>query len=98
MMLSWFDTKNASRFARELAAFVVGEISASMQVQDFKFSGKVEKTLAGAERRIREFKAQERLNFYKRSTLANSFLWELKDRGCPAEAADQLTEWLTLRL
>lgn len=98
MIFSWFDTTKAVSFGRELAGFVVSEISASMHVRDFKFSGKVEKTLSKAERRIREFKAGERLNFYKRSKLANAFLWELKDQGCPPQPADQLTEWLTVRL
>lgn len=98
MIFSWFDANRSVSFGRELADFVVGEISASTQVRDFKFSGKVEKTLARAERRIREFKSGERLNFYKKSKLANAFLWELRDKGLAAEPADQLTEWLTVRL
>ena len=98
MIFSWFDTKHSATFGRELADFVVAEISASTHMRDFKFSGKVEKMLAKAERRIHEFKAHERLNFYKKSKLANAFLWQLKDKGCPVESADQLTEWLAVRL
>ena len=26
------------------------------------------------------------------------FLWTLKDAGCPEDYANQLTDWLTLRL
>lgn len=95
---TWFDSSQAQAFARELAAFIVAELAGRLDTRDAKFSAKAEKTLAKAARRLQDFKARQRLNFYTRSKLANAFLWALKDAGCPPAYADELTEWLTLRL
>ena len=51
-----------------------------------------------AARKVDAFKKAEPLNFYKKSKLANAFLWGLKDAGCPHDYADDLTRWLTVRL
>ena len=95
---TWFDSRQAESFARDLAAFVLAELAGKLQARDAKFKVKAEKTLMKAARRLQDFKAREKLNFYTRSKLANTFLWALKDAGCPASYADELTEWLTLRL
>jgi hypothetical protein len=97
-MLSWFDTRECVRFGRELAGEVLGALEASTAKRETKFSGKVEKTLVKADGKVRAFKSRERLNFYKRSKLANEFLWALQDGGCPPAYAKELTEWLTFRL
>jgi hypothetical protein len=54
--------------------------------------------LVRADQRVQEFKARERLNVYKKAKLANAFLWTLRDRGCSPEYANQLTDWLSVRL
>lgn len=96
--LRWLDTKQAKSFANELAAFVLGELNHPRVDKDTKFMQKAQKTLRKAAVRVQEFRASNRLNFYQRSVLANQFLWALRDGGCPQSYADQLTEWLTLRL
>jgi hypothetical protein len=98
MMLKWLDAGEAARFGAELAVFVMDELSGSVQKRDAKFAVKAEKVLVKAARRTEQFQSRERLNFYKKSKLANAFLWTLRERGCPLEYADQLTKWLTLRL
>ena len=98
MIFSWFSTSESVRFGRELATFVLSELSASQAKKDAKFTAKAEKALIRADVRVREFKVRERMNFYKRAKLANAFLWKLKDEGCPQDYADELTEWLSLRL
>jgi hypothetical protein len=95
---TWFDSAQAQDFARELAAFMVAELAGKRDARDAKFSAKAEKTLAKAARRLQDFKARHPLNFYTRSKLANAFLWALKDAGLPPAYADELAEWLTLRL
>jgi len=97
-MLQYFNTRNSDRFARELAQELMTELGASIGKKDAKFTAKAEKALVRADGKVRSFKAKERLNFYKRSKLANAFLWALKDGGCPPDYASELTEWLTLRL
>lgn len=97
-MLSWFSTSDSVRFGQDLARFVLSELAAAGQKKEAKFSAKAEKALLRADQRVREFKGQERMNFYKKARLANAFLWTLKDSGCPQDFADQLTEWLSVRL
>jgi len=95
---SWFNSREAEAFARELAELILLELKGQMHARDAKFAAKAEKTLAKAARRLQDFKSRRKLNFYTKSRLANSFLWALKDAQCPSAYADELTEWLTLRL
>ncbi|KQT12360.1 hypothetical protein [Ramlibacter sp. Leaf400] len=97
-MLSWFDTRESKRFARDLALQLLGTLETSTAKGEAKFMAKTEKALVRADREVGDFRQRERMNFYKRSALANTFLWTLKDGGCPTEYATQLTEWLTVRL
>ena len=78
--------------------FVLSELAASTEKRADKFTGKAEKVLIRADQRVRDFKARERLNVYKKAKLANAFLWTLKDNGCSQEYANQLTDWLSVRL
>jgi hypothetical protein len=98
MIFSWFSSRASVRFGRELAGFVLSELSASTARKEAKFTAKAEKALIRADQRVRQFKAAERMNVYKKAKLANAFLWTLKDKGCPPDYATELTEWLSLRL
>ncbi|MDB5858821.1 MAG: hypothetical protein JWQ76_2510 [Ramlibacter sp.] len=97
-MISWFSSTASVRFGQELAVFLLSEFSGSVPKRNAKFSAKAEKALVRADQRVREFRVRERMNFYKRAKLANAFLWKLKDGGCSEEYANELTEWLTMRL
>ena len=92
------NTKEAKLFASELAMLVLTELNHPRADKDAKFMEKAQNTLAKVAARLQEFKAKNNLNFYQRSVLANQFLWALRDGECPKSYADQLTEWLTLRL
>ncbi len=94
----WLSTKEAKAFANDLAGFVLVELNHPRVDKEAKFMEKAQKTLTKAALRLQKFKAENSLNFYQRSVLANHFLWTLRDGGCPQPYADQLTEWLTLRL
>lgn len=95
----WIDARDAQAFADELAAFILAELNHPKVVaKDAKFMDKAQKTLAKAATRLQNFKSTSPLNFYKRARLANQFLWALRDGGCPQAYADELTEWLTMRL
>ena len=98
MMLKWFDSAPAVAFGKELAGFLLSQLQSSVARRDAKFQARAEKALLQADRRVRDFKAGESLNVWKRSKLANAFLWSLKDGGCPDDYAAELTRWLTIRL
>lgn len=97
-MFRWFSTKEAERFGKELAGSLLTELTGLVTKSDAKFSAKAEKVLSRADERLQQFKARERMNFLKKAKLANAFLWSLKDRGCPQEYANRLTDWLSVRL
>lgn len=98
MIFSWFDSREVRRFGTGLAEFIMNEMPADARTKEAKFATKAGKTLKKAAIQLQNFKATHRLNPYKRAKLANAFLWGLKDAKCPAAYADELTEWLTLRL
>lgn len=98
MALKMLDAKAAEAFGEELAAFIMKELSQSVHKRDKKFVDKAAKVVVRAARKVDAFKKAEPLNFYKKSRLANAFLWGLKDAGCPHDYADDLTRWLTVRL
>jgi hypothetical protein len=98
MLLKWFASAPAETFGQELAAFILAELRGSLDKPGAKFEARAAKVLAQVERRVAEHRAREPLNMWKKSRLANAFLWALKDGGCPPAYADQLTEWLTVRL
>jgi hypothetical protein len=97
-MFNWFDARASVDFGRQLATEVLALLAAGAARGEAKFSAKAEKALIKADARVREFRRAHKLNFYTRSRLANSFLWSLKDAGCPPDYAQELTEWLTYRL
>jgi len=95
---SWFDGKEAEAFGRQLAKFIVDELKGEMHAKDQRYKNKAEKVLANAARQVKDFRAEHSLNVFKKAQLANVFLWALQDGGCPKDYADELTEWLTVRL
>jgi len=97
-MFSWFSTSASVRFGQELATDLMTELSGSTGKADAKFTAKAEKALIRADQRVQDFKARERMNVYKKAKLANAFLWKLRDGGCGNEYANQLTDWLSVRL
>ena len=97
-MFNWFSSGESQRFGKELAMFILAELSGSADRRADKFTAKAEKVLVTAEKRVRDFKSTERMNVYKKAKLANAFLWTLVDKGCARDYADQLTDWLSMRL
>jgi hypothetical protein len=97
-MLNWFSTAASVRFGKELAAFILSQLEGSLSKRDAKFSRNAARALEQAAKRVQAFRAGERMNFYKKARVANAFLWTLKDGGCPEAYANELTDWLTLRL
>ena len=98
MIFKWFLGGESESFGKELAQYLLRELSISLRKRDDKFAAKAERVLIQADRRVREFTLREKMNVYKKGKMANAFLWTLKDGGCPDDYANELTEWLTFRL
>lgn len=99
MLFNWFDAAEAKEFGSKLALFFVERMAAEAA------GGKTAKP---AERKRQEilmkmsdqvarFRQEHKLNIYKKAQLGNAFQWTLRDAGCEADYADQLTKWLMLR-
>ena len=97
-MFGWLDTRECVRFGQQLANKLLPALEAGAERHKGKFAAKAEKALIRTDGEVREFRQAHKLNFYKRSRLANSFLWALKDGGCPEGYARELTDWLSHRL
>src|SRR5258707_9759707 len=72
-MLKFFQTEHVKIFGKELAGLIMRELNASQAKKDAKFMEKAQKTLVRADRLVQKFKMENKLNFYQRSQLANSF-------------------------
>ncbi len=98
MWFKMFSSRDAEAFARELAAFILDDLGQAVAKPGPKFRDKAAKALERAARRVDQFKATHRLNWFQRSRAANAFLWALKDRQCPEAYANELTEWFVMRV
>lgn len=91
-MFSWLDASDAQKFGTTLADFLIERIPADG-------SGRKEKSLAKKQEvvnkmllQIEIFKANHKLNVYKKAKLANSFKWKLLDAQFESELVDELTK------
>ena len=50
------------------------------------------------EQQVTRFKAEHKLNAYKKAQLGNKFKWTLKDKGYDTAYVDQVTNWLMFKL
>ncbi len=98
MPFGWFDASAATEFGTELAGFFAERMPVDTQKNEKKFATKTRELLTKLGLRINQFKASNKLNFYTKAKLANSFKWTLKDAGYDAKYVDDLTEWLVKQL
>ena len=98
-MFTWFDSKEAEAFGRELAASMAADLQGeNLESLKGKSLKRAERTMERAARKVDAFRSGHKLNVYKKSRLANAFLWTLKESGLPPDVANQMTDWLTPRL
>ena len=98
MALAWFDAGEAKKFGTSLAQFFLGRIPKVAEKRDKEFAKKVDYVLEKMAVQIVQFKAQHKLNTYKKAQLGNVFKWTLLDAGIPADYADEMTRWLIQRV
>jgi hypothetical protein len=81
-MLNWFDAKDAEDFGRTLARFLMERVPLEKDAKDKKRP--IAKQLAVADKldiQIRQFKAKNRLNIYKKAKLGSAFKYTLLEGG-----------------
>ena len=97
-MLAWFDAGPAKHFGAALGAFYIAKIPSDMDKEDKKFANKNEFVAKKMNEQNAQFKLENRLNFYKKAQLGNSFKWALKEAGYPSDETDRLTAHILRQL
>jgi hypothetical protein len=98
MILGWFDARAASEFGTALASFFKQRVPPDAKLSEKKFAAKSQEVLGKMALQVDRFKAENKLNTYKKAKLGNAFKWALKDAGYDAAYIDKLSEWLVVRL
>jgi hypothetical protein len=98
MLPNWLDASPSIKFGESLAQFFVENAPHDPKVSEKKFAIKTSAVLERMDRKIEAFKADHKLNIYKKAKLGNAFKWTLKDSGHDKEYIDKLTDWLVTRL
>jgi hypothetical protein len=98
MALNWFNAKEEKAFGESLAKYFMERTPTGTDKSGKFVAKKQEELLNKMTQQLAQFKAQRKLNIYKRAQLGNSFKWTLRDAGFDTGYVDQLTSWLMLRL
>lgn len=96
-MFQWFNAQEELAFAEQLADFFIKELPPSV-VAGGKKPKKIEQTFNKMKSMVDKFKAQRKINFYKKSKLGNAFMWKLKEAGYEEGVVQNFTEQIILRL
>jgi hypothetical protein len=97
-MLDWFSVKRSNNFGLELAKLVKEHALNDSLCKESKRLSKINYAKEKMQKRIRQFRQEEVLNFYKIATLLNTFKWELKDAGCDEDMTGALATWVHIAL
>lgn len=97
-MFSWLSAKKSEAFGAELAALLIELMPNDATLGEGKRLSKSNYAKDKMQKRIRQFKQEEILNFYKTAKLLNTFKWALKDAGYDAALTDDFAKWILISL
>lgn len=97
-MFKWLSAKNAEAFGSELAKLVAEFVPNDPNLSESKRQSKANYAKERMLKRIRQFKQEEILNFYKTAKLLNTFKWDMKDAGYDSKLTDSLASWILINL
>lgn len=98
MKFDWFRTKEVEEFGVELAGILMSNIKANDPERKRTQTAKNKDVIRKLTHKVEQFKAQHKLNFYKKAKLGNAFQWALKDAGYEQAFISELTKELLLKL
>ena len=97
-MFSWLSAKKSEKFGSELALLLMELVPKEVVLKDGKLSSKSNYAREKMLKKIRQFKQEEILNFYKTAKLLNTFKWTLNDAGYDKALADSFASWILISL
>ena len=91
-MFNWFDASEAQKFGTTLADFFIERVPTDSAGKKDKALAKKQEVINKMLLQIEIFKANNKLNLYKKAKLANAFKWKLLDAKFDTELVDELTK------
>lgn len=98
MALDWFDANDAENFGKSLAQFFIKNIPLRSEGMANNALPKQFDTVDKMYLQIEQFKADHKLNIYKKSKLGSAFKFELAAAGYESAFVDQVTKGLVQKL
>ena len=98
MVFGLFNAREASDFGERLANLLIERTPSEGALGKGRVTKKHEAMLHQLEQQVTRFKAEHKLNTYKKAKLGNRFKWVLREKGYDAEYVDQVTNWLMFKL
>jgi len=98
MALDWFDACDAEKFGQSLAQFFIASIPLRSKGAGNNALAKPFEAVDKMYLQIEQFKADHKLNIYKKSKLGSAFKFELVAAGYEPALVDQLTKGLMQKL
>ena len=90
--IRWFNTKEVDEFARALAQDLIGRLPPPTAGTSKKFTPeRLNNTRQALQARAMAFARTQKLNWYKKAHLANTFKWELREAGYEGKFVDAWT-------
>jgi uncharacterized membrane-anchored protein YhcB (DUF1043 family) len=97
-MFAWISAKNCENLGVELALLLMETVPKELHGNAAKRQSKFNYAKEKMQKRIRKFRQEEVLNFYKVAKLLNSFKWTLKDANYDQSIADDSVTWVLVCL
>ena len=99
-MFKIFSSASERAFAAEVAGRLEKDVPPGQMLTNMKGMSvnKITRMLERTYQASAAYQRENRLGVIKRAVLANSFKWELKNRGYPDEFVDVATEGLVMEL
>ena len=89
---NWFNTKEVDEFALALAQDLIGRLPLQTAGTNKKFTPeRLNNTREAVQARAVAFARTQKLNWYKKAHLANTFKWALREAGYDGKFVDSWT-------
>lgn len=97
-MFNWLSTKKSEAFGQDLASMLMELVPKESLLVESKRLSKSNYAKEKLQKRIRHFKQEEVLNFFKTAKLLNTFKWALKDAGYDNAFVESFASWVFIGL
>ncbi|MEI8155491.1 MAG: hypothetical protein WCH60_01400 [Burkholderiales bacterium] len=97
-MFSFFDSHSSIKFGANMALFYMERMPLNMALKEQQFAAKSQVIIEKMNVQIKEYRKQNKLNFYKVAQMGTAFKWALKDAGYDDDYVNNLTQWFVVKV